>query len=488
MGRGRSPTGAQYGLVMTSQRRIHAFADDALGDLDATGLADAIRDGTVSPREATDAAIARARRMQPLLNALAHEGFDDARDRADRPLPGYFGGVPSVVKDNVDVAGQPTQQGSAAFTAVAARRDGEFATQLRATGLLPLGKSRLPEFGFNASTEYAAAPPVRNPWDPDYSPGASSGGSAALVASGVVPIAHANDGGGSIRIPAAACGLVGLKPTRDRLATDRLMRQMPVRIIANGVVTRSVRDTAVFLREAEKHHRNLRLPPVGDVRGPARRRLRVGLIMDSLNGVSTDLETREAVLSVAKLLEASGHTVTEVATPADEQFAEDFSTYWAMLSWFLVTNGRRTLARDFDSAAVDNLTAGLKQQFQRRAHRLPGVVRRLRRSRLKTAELFRTVDVVLTPTLSHTTPLLGHLSPEQDFEGHFAKLLEYVAFTPLQNATGDPAISLPLGQTSNGLPLGVHFTAAWGSERTLLGLAYELEAAQPFARIQDDVT
>lgn len=465
---------------------VHAFADDALGDSDATDLAGRLAEREVSPAELVEAAVARAERMQPLLNGFAFTAYDAARRAAAGRVPGFFGGVPTAVKDNTDVAGMPTQHGSAAWRAAPARHDSPFTTQLISTGLVPLGKSRLPEFGFNASTEYLDGDPVRNPWNLDYSPGASSGGSAALVASGVVPLAHANDGGGSIRIPAAACGLVGLKPTRGRLLLDPIMARMPVPIVANGVVTRSVRDTAAFLREAERHHRALSLPPIGDVRGPSRRRLRVGLLLDSVAGHPTDEATRAVVSDAATLLESLGHRVDEAVAPVTDRFVDDFTTYWSLLGFFLVHSGRRSLAADFDATLVDNLTAGLARHFRRRAHTLPGVVRRLRATRKLSADAFRDHDVLLTPTLAHTTPRLGHLSPHQPFEEHLARLQRYVQFTPLQNASGDPAISLPFGQ-ADGLPVGVHLVAPWGCERTLLEVAFELEEARPWARIQDVV-
>ena len=255
--------------------RVHAFADDALGKRDAVGLVAAIRDRRVSIPEVVDAAIARTERIAGDLNALALDRFDGARGDATQPPAGYFAGLPTFVKDNSDLAGHPTMHGTDAFAAVAAKRDGDFARMLLATGVIPLGKTRLSEYGFSPSAEHPRLGPVRSPWSTDHTAGASSAGSAALVAGGAVPFAHANDGGGSIRIPAAVNGLVGLKPTRGRLAQDRMFRRMPVRLVADGVVTRSVRDTAAFLREAEKVYRDLRLAPIGDVTRAARARRRI---------------------------------------------------------------------------------------------------------------------------------------------------------------------------------------------------------------------
>jgi amidase len=483
--RQRTPGLADATAAGTARGRgvVHAYADDALGDHDATALADLVRAGRVSPRELVESALARAEAMQPLVNAV-HVTDERAVSTADRHRDGWLAGVPTYVKDNVDVLGLPTNHGTLAYVARPSRADSPVVTVLRALGVTILGKSRLPEFGFSASTEYADGEPVRNPWHLDYSAGASSGGSAALVATGVVPLAHANDGGGSIRIPAAACGLVGLKPSRGRIVDDPADRQLPVRIVAQGVVTRSVRDTARFLAGAESGHRARDLPPVRHVRGPGRTRLRVGLVLDSLTGTPSDEETRRVVLDAARLMEDLGHVVEETTAPARASFPEDFARYWALLGLLAVTTGR-TLDRDFDSGRTDNLTRGLAARCKRDVVRLPRVVHRLRAATATYRAAFSRFDVLLSPVLTHTTPLLGHLSPTLEFDELFARLEAYVGFTPLNNVTGSPGLSLPLGETGLGLPVGVHLSADVGDERTLLELAYELEEAHPFARIQD---
>jgi amidase len=210
-----------------TQPQIHAFSDDALGNDDATTLAQRIRNGEVTVSEVTRAAIERAGKVTPVINGIVTEAWDSAQQQADQLSvagpdagAGFFSGVPTFIKDNTDIAGLPTLHGSKAVPPNIASRTSPFASQLLAQGFLCLGKSTLPEFGFNATTEPAHLKPTCNPWNPAFSTGASSGGSAALVAAGVVPIAHANDGGGSIRIPAACCGLVGLKPSRGRLVDN----------------------------------------------------------------------------------------------------------------------------------------------------------------------------------------------------------------------------------------------------------------------------
>ncbi|MDP3891439.1 amidase [Nocardioides sp.] len=462
--------------------RVHAFGDDALGDLDAVGLAGAIARGDLSIPEAVEAGIARVEAVEPALNAVAYADFDRARAEAAEPRGGFFAGVPTFVKDNVDVAGMPTQQGCDAFVSQPKRVDGDFARMYLATGLVPLGKTQLSEFGFSASAEHPRLGAVRNPWDTARSAGASSAGSAALVAAGAVPLAHANDGGGSIRIPASANGLVGLKPTRGRLAQDRLTRSMPVRIVSDGVVTRSVRDTAAFLRESEKVYRNLKLAPVGDITRPGGARLRIAVVSRSVNRECTD-EVRDETFRVAGLLEQLGHHVEEVDPPIPSTFPGDFLLYWAMLSSFVVRTGRRGFGPTWDAGRVDNLTRGLDRHLTRHSHRLPLATARLARSQRLSARFHTAYDVVLSPTVAAATPRIGHLDPTQDYETLIERLQEWVAFTPLQNATGDPAVSLPLGRTRDGLPLGMMFGAGWGREATLLQLAYELEEASPFARI-----
>lgn len=464
--------------------RVHAFGDDALGDLDAVGLVERIRSHDVSISDVVEAAIARADQVNPALNAIVHAAFDRAREEARAPRGGYFAGVPTFVKDNVDVAGMPTRQGTDAFEVSPRLKDGDFARMFLATGLIPLGKTQLSEFGFSASAEHPRLGPVRSPWSLDHTAGASSAGSAAMVASGVVPIAHANDGGGSIRIPASVNGLVGLKPTRDRLAQDKMLRDMPVRIVQDGVLTRSVRDTAAFYREAEKAYRNLKLPPIADITRPGKARLRIAVVTQGI-GRSASPEVTDLTHKTAGLLEELGHQVEQIGQPLPATLRDDFILYWSMLALFTIRSGRRTFGPSWDASQLDDLTSGLSKHSARHLHRLPLAIVRLKRTRLWSKAFFADHDVVLTPTLATQTPRIGHLTPTGGYDTVMDRLAEWVAFTPLQNATGDPAISLPLTTTAAGLPQGMMFGAGAGREATLLELAYELEEARPWARIQD---
>lgn len=465
-------------------QHVHAFGNDALGDYDAVGLVEALRAGRVSMEEVVEAAIDRTERVREALNPLAIDTFDAARAEAAAPRGGYFAGVPTVVKDNVDVEGLPTMNGTDAWTPHPAKRHGDFARMYLATGLVPIGKSQLSEYGFSAAAEHPRLGAVRSPWDTDHIAGASSAGSAALVAAGAVPIAHANDGGGSIRIPASVNGLVGLKPTRGRLAQDRALREMPVRIVSDGVLTRSVRDTAAFYREAEKVYRPLELAPIGDLTRPGRKRLRIALNTAGV-GRPADAATAALTEDVARLLEDLGHTVVEADVPVGPRFADDFLLYWASLALVLLGPGRLAHGRSWRRDQHDNLTLGLARHALRNAHRIPAAVTRLRRAAGQADLFYERYDVSLTPTLAAETPRVGHLDPTQPYETVIDRLQDWVAFTPWQNVTGAPAISLPLATTAAGLPQGVMFGAACGHEAALIELAYELEEARPWPLLKD---
>lgn len=466
-----------------NQPSVHVFTDDALGKDDATALARRIHNGEVSVSEVTRAAIARASKVEPVINSVVTDGYESAKSQAERldanrpdANTAFFNGVPTFIKDNTDLTGLPTLHGSKAVPLNIASRTSPFASQLLAQGFLCLGKSTLPEFGFNATTEPAHLLPTRNPWNPAFSTGASSGGSAALVAAGVVPVAHANDGGGSIRIPAACCGLVGLKPSRGRLVDNDAASSLPINIVTDGIVSRSVRDTAHFMEQAERHFQRQGLPAIGTVSGPSDKRLKIGLVLDSITGHSTDDKTRQVVEATARTLEQQGHIIEPVAVPVNTSFPEDFALYWALLAFGMKINGKKITHPGFDKHQVDGLTNGLASMFKKQFYRLPAVLWRLKRSSQDYARAMADYDAVLTPVLGHTTPALGHLSPTVPFETLFDRLTRYVSFTPLANATGAPAISIPMGHTDDNLPVSVQLMGRYGGERTLLQLAFALEA------------
>lgn len=257
---------------------------------------------------------------------------------------------------------------------------------------------------------------------------------------------------------------------------------MPLHLVANGVVSRSVRDTAAFLREAERVHRNPKLAPIGDVTQPSKQRLRIAVCTQSISRDASP-EIRELTLKTAAMLEELGHRVTEIDNPVPARFKDDFLVYWAFLAMAVVRGGRRMFGPSFDRSRLDNITLGLDRKAARNLYKVPMAIRRLSASHRITAKLGEQYDAVLMPTLAEVTPPIGHLDPTQDFETVMNRLVDWAAFTPLQNATGDPAISLPLAESATGLPVGMMLSSPRGREARLLELAYELEEAHPWAKI-----
>jgi len=459
---------------------VSAFRDDALGDADAVELARRIAAGQTTSEELVAAAIARARDVNPALNAIVHENFDSALASARRPQSGRFGGLPTFVKDTDDVEGTPMRMGTHALPDTPSRKSSQFIKQFFATGLVSLGKTSLPELGLTATSESRDYGATRNPWNTDHSTGGSSGGSAAMVAAGVVPIAHANDGGGSIRIPASCCGLVGLKSSRKRLIGADGSELFPIDIIVQGVVTRTVRDSAAFLAAAEQYRPNPRMAPVGMVEGPGKQRLRIAFFTDSANGTESHADCRRAVADVAKVCEELGHAVESIRCPFPAQVIDDFFAYWGFAPFGLRLVGKRLFGPGFEHARLDEWSHGLAAQFRSNLHRIPAILWRLRRFARSYDALFSRYDVLMTPTLAEPPFRIGHISPDVPFATAVERVMRYAAFTPVQNLSGGAAVSLPLGRSTEGLPIGVQLAADCGSERRLLELAYELEQARPW--------
>ncbi len=458
---------------------MSAVSDDVLGTADAVEIARRIRSGQIQAREAVEAAIARAQRVNPALNAIATPLFESALEEAGRPGSGAFAGVPSFIKDNEAVAGSPVLHGSRGLPKQPSERSSPFVEQFLSLGLINLGKTTMPEFGLTGTTEALVYGRTHNPWKLGFSPGGSSGGSAALVAAGVVPIAHGNDGGGSTRIPASCCGLVGLKPSRGRLKDIEGAAFFPVKIVHQGMLSRSVRDTAVFYQSAEEYYRNSSLPEIGEVTHPGRR-LRVGFFANLDEATPSHPDCVEAVTNAAKLLENLGHSVEPVARPFDDGFLEDFFLLWAMLSFTVTRFGKLLVHPDFDRSKVEDFTEGLARYFKENAQNAPAALWRLRKFARQYARRFNDYDILMNPTVAAPTPEHGYIGPEVPFEIALERLKWFIPFTPTQNVSGGPAISLPLGRSRDGLPLGVQFAAPLGDERTLLELALEIEAAAPW--------
>jgi amidase len=461
-------------------RPVDVTTDDALGADDMTGLLERLARRQVSPDELRTAALARGRVANGLLNAVTAWADEpvvtEVSVAADAPLSG----IPTFVKDNEDLTGFPTTEASWAVPDRRAGACSPWVAQYLALGVAALGKTTLSEFGLTASTETRRFGATRNPWHTGRSAGGSSGGSAALVAAGVVPIAHANDGGGSIRIPASCCGLVGLKPSRGRLVDLPELDRAPVNLSTQGVLTRTVRDTARYLAEAERVYRNPSLPTIGHVRDGRGPRLRIGVASASIRGLPVAQEVRWAVQEAGRLCQDLGHEVEETGPVVGEEFGPDFLRYWSFVAFLLTRAGKRWYGPGFDARRAEAVTRGLARLFVQSPERFPGSLQRLRRLARDHERAFERFDVVLSPVLGHEPPPIGHLGPDVDFRTHLVRLLRYTSFTPVQNVSGSPALSLPLGLSSTGLPIGVQLAAPYGSEARLIALAYELEEAAPW--------
>ncbi len=461
-------------MVTDGPARVSVFADDALGRDDMVGLLGRLARREVSGAELRAAAATRARVANDQLNAVTCWVDEDGLASTDGPLAG----VPTLVKDNEPLVGYPTSHGSRAVPDRPAASSSPWVAHALALGLAPVAKTTLSEFGLTATTETLRYGATRNPWDTERSPGGSSGGSAALVAAGVVPLAHGNDGGGSIRIPASCNGLVGLKPTRGRLPDVAI--PLPVNIVVQGVLTRTVRDTARYYAEAERQAAPRGLPEIGMVEGPSAARLRIGVVTRPPMGLPVSDESVATVSAAAQLLAGLGHDLVEVAPPVPDTFGPDFLRYWGVLAGLTRLAGRLDRRSGFDGEQLEPFTYELERVAREQAALLGGTIRRLRALAVRHESVYSTVDVLLSPVLAHEPPRLGHLGPDVDPRTHLMRVLRYVSFTPLQNVSGSPAISLPLGRTDTGLPLGVQVAAPFGHERRLLELAFELEAACPW--------
>ncbi len=469
-------------------KRKNAFTNDALGNLDATGVALAISEKQVSVSEVIDAAIERSDKVNPELNAIVLKTYDDARNYDRLNSDGAFYGVPTFFKDTDNIKGYPTQMGTGAFSSKKAKKNSRFVNQFLSTGVSYLGKTTLPEFGLLCSTENDRWAVTRNPWNTDYTSGGSSSGSAALVASGAVPIASGNDGAGSIRIPSAICGLVGLKPSQHRIHGIDGTEMMPIPIVHQGVLTRSVRDTALFYAEAEKFHYNKRLPKLGHVRHAGKKRLRIAFIENLTEGTTgrQDEDTYNLQQETAKLLESLGHTVEQIPLPIDvDTMVGHFLNYYGFLSYMSSHFGRFVFQAKVDKSQLEPFTTGLASRFRANALRLPGSIRTLRKLGRECSKQFETYDVLMSPVLAHKTPKIGYFSPELSYEDVTKRAIDFATYTGLYNVTGEPAISLPLGLDADGMPLGVQFAAPYGEDKRLLELAYELEEAKGWPSFQD---
>lgn len=451
-----------------------------LAALDAVETAARIKSGEISATEAVEAAIARAEALEPTINAIAFKRFERARDGA-ATASGPWAGVPTFVKDLDDVTGEPSGFGSRAFPGYKGKEQTPLINAYLGLGVVSLGKSTTPEFGLTATTEPLSTGATKNPWNTDYSTGGSSGGAAALVAAGVVPVAHASDGGGSIRIPAACCGNVGLKVSRLRYPDAREDPVGPIGLAVHGVQSRTVRDTAAVIAAMETPAAASGLAPVGLVAGPSSRRLRIAMFTAGATNRPVDPEVVAAAEAAARVCDDLGHKVDTFRIPFDRDIEDAFLLYWAAIAHAIVTTWESVTKLKRNGLVFEPLTLGLYDHFEARRDQLPTAIARLQSVRPEYDALFQTADVLLSPVLAAPPVKLGWLDVKLDFDTGLERLLNYAQFTGLYNVVGAPAISLPLAVSKAGLPIGVMFGGKVGDEKTLLELGYELEQASPWS-------
>lgn len=458
--------------------------------LDATAQAELVRSGEVTARELTEAAIERIERLDPTLHAVIHRRFERALDDADGDLPdGPFRGVPTLLKDlGNPMAGEPMHNGSELLKRLGhtADVDGELTASMRRAGFVVLGRTNVPEFGLVCTTEPAAYGATHNPWSTDRSPGGSSGGSAAAVASGMVAIAQGTDGGGSIRMPSSHCGLFGLKPSRGRISPGAEGDGME-RHVTGGFLTTSVLDSAAALdlamgpRPGDAFTPPAPATPYADLVGQEPPPLRIGLLdVGEVNGYLVDDEVREPARQAAAVLERLGHHV-EVTHP-DAMLEPEYLERWfsllspsvsALFGELEALAGRPMAREEAEEMAWWWNSAGHELSAARHAENQAwrdGFTRRM------AAWWDGGFDVLVSPVLPHAATPLGLFSRPDGMR----RSVEILCFTPQFNTTGQPAMSVPLGQTPLGLPVGVHFGGAYGREDLLFRLAGQLEQAAPW--------
>ncbi len=465
----------------------------SFSEYDGMGLADLVRRQQASPNELLSWAIANAEAVNPKINCLAHTHYEEARAQIAAGLPaGAFQGVPFIIKDlGVELAGTVTSAGSLAFKDHRTAADSELVARYKRAGLVIFAKSTSPELGLTFTTESKAFGLTRNPWDPERSAGGSSGGAAAAVAGGIVPMAHASDGGGSIRVPASCTALFGLKPSRGRMPLGPPVTERWLGMATAHAVTRSVRDSAALLDATcgiEPGSRYSAPPPPGGSflreldRAPGT--LRIALMLTAPTGTAIDAECIAAARASARLCESLGHHVEEAAPALDAQALSDgflavivTSVAQALREWG-AERGKPVSPEELETvtwiyAEQGRTAGGLAIADGNTAFQVAATA---------VAEFQSRYDVLLSPTLARVPAKLGTLglSPV-DLTAWGREMSSYSPFTALANMTGQPSMSVPLHWTPAGLPIGTMFTGRYGEEALLLRLAAQLEQAQPWA-------
>jgi amidase len=457
---------------------------------DAVGLAALVAKRQVSAKEVLETAIARAEQVNPSINAIIHKQYEQARTAVTKGLAqGPLSGVPFLIKDlGFFEPGEPATFGSRLFKDYVADHESAYVRRCKKAGLVFMGRSSTPEFGLNPNTEPRIYGSCRNPWNLAYSAGGSSGGAAAAVAAGILPMAHATDGGGSIRIPAAQCGLFGLKPSRGRISMAPDAGEGWGGLSAGHVVSRSVRDSAVMLdctvglepgdpyaapTSEQPFAQSIERPP---------RKLRIALMLGDHRGAKLHRECLKGVEGAAKLCQSLGHIVEEAdpkldmvaLRPMNARIAAANTARACDLRWKAL--GRTPNPDDVETGTWAVYQRGLKVSGLEYIEAIAAAHAIGR----KMAAFLTSYDVILSTTLAGPPPKLGYFDQNGDVQTFTERVTEYLSVTPLHNATGTPAMTVPLHWSSDGLPIGVHFAGRYGEESTLLALAAQLETAQPW--------
>ncbi|MCP4295880.1 MAG: amidase [Proteobacteria bacterium] len=458
---------------------------------DAVGLAELVKQGEVKPEELLETAIERCEEVNPRINAVVHKQYDQALTAINSGLPaGPFRGVPFLLKDLYALQeGEPSWNGSELFDGFVSDHDTTYTRRCKDAGLVIMGRTNSPEFGLNIDTAPQKHGATHNPWNLDHSVGGSSGGAAAAVAAGILPVAHATDGGGSIRIPAANCGLVGLKPTRARNPSGPDAGEGWSGLSAGHVVSRTVRDSAGFLdcthgpAPGDPYHAPEVKGSFADEVGADPGKLKIALVASGYSGQTVHPQCAAGAENTAKLCETLGHHV-EVARP-ELDMGSMFEAMNIIISanvWNALRFRYAALKREPDGEGVESITweffkAGLKYKAGDYANALLTIHRCGR----QLGEFFRNYDLILSPTLSNPPLKLREIVMTiPSLEKYTDQLFGELPVTPVYNVTGCPAISLPLHRSESGLPIGVHFGASFGKEALLLRLASQIEEAQPW--------
>lgn len=465
---------------------------DEYSNYDGLGLAELVRKGEVQPSELVEAAIERIEKHNGTLNAVVYKAYDEARRVAAGELPaGPFRGVPFLIKDlGCPVAGMPRTSGSAFLQHEVLAEDGELTRRYRAAGVVLLGKTNTPEFGITGTTESKHLGPCRNPWNPDHISGGSSGGAASATAAGIVPLAHASDGLGSIRIPAACCGLFGLKTTRDRNPNGPNHGERVVGFSVDHVVSRSVRDSAAMLDATGYPEAGMPYAPLTKERSFQAElsrppdRLRIAFSAETPSGRPIHEDNLRALEETVTLLAELGHEVVE------RKIDIDYRKLYRAQSAIAACNSAASLdamiervGREPREDELEPLTwAGIRNGRKLQGDLVLRSWRTLRQMCVEILGFFEEFDVFVNPVMGTPPPRIGHIDPvnlEPREVGR--RQAQAFPFTPPSNFTGQPAMSVPLCTSREGLPLGMQFAARFGDEATLFRLAGQLEEAAPWA-------